>query len=974
MSVAPATHRQRRQSAVEQLRLLLKALAVVGIGMIIIPLWPSGLPEVGAQADATLPSPSAALIGSQGLDTSLPLTESAVTDVAGRGEFDGLRITVNQTANLTNQAVSITWSGGTPSTPGLEALATNYLSIMQCWGDDDGSVPENPGPPPEQCVYGARTGQFGGVSGFPLGFTSTRVIGRPGWESYDEADGPLVSGNQWREFRAVDGNVVGAHTNASFNPSESGGQFWTNPDFNVNTTNEIVAARTYGDGTGAALFQIKNSTTSPGLGCGERKLARTNADGSTSDPEVPKCWLVVVPRSTALTENAGSQFANLTEVATSPLGAAAWENRIAIPLDFTPVDSPCGFDAPLLFSGSEVPSLAIGSWQPAICAGGDLPPFNYVRVNDNSARRNFAAGAEPVVMLGGPLNELESEAVEEVYAPITISGVGIGFNLQRVPDPTFQAEFGPDLEAQRGVPVADLNLTPRLVAKLLTQSYGDALRISGQEPPLPEYDWLTDNPRSLDKDPDFLRFNPELIVFDPGSQRRMANIVFPVGDMDAIGAVWKWIAADPEAMAWLAGEPDEFGMRVNPRYSTDADLNPFRSPLDPTTRVNFPKDEPFCATYPVTKRDVTPPERCGSDWQPASSSLVDAAQFTAEASDGARMRANANALTASSYWSRETPQTPGRQAVLSVTDTASAARFGVQMARLSVAGDNRADRDFVAPTISALQAGMRSSTIDEATGFRLPNPSPSRDNAYPLTIVTHLAANPFAEGLDDTTRAAYAGLIEYAAGAGQEAGLQLGELPPGFAPLSSELQEEALAAATLMRDPSSLIETTTTTTTVPASVESTTTTTAATTVTTAPTVNTTANTTARTTNSSSNTVRPNTSSGSGSGSPTTPTSATTTTLPPATDGGTDDDAAADEPQDDTEDAADEVATTVASAAPATTVAEDVERPVTPEVTPGVGRLAVPGMGAAALATALVGLEITKRPRRRGGSSLLEGGS
>ena len=62
--------------------------------------------------------------GSQGTDTSLPATDSQIT-VNGRGRFVDLSITVNQTENLTNQAVSITWSGGSLA---ASAIASSVAS------------------------------------------------------------------------------------------------------------------------------------------------------------------------------------------------------------------------------------------------------------------------------------------------------------------------------------------------------------------------------------------------------------------------------------------------------------------------------------------------------------------------------------------------------------------------------------------------------------------------------------------------------------------------------------------------------------------------------------------------------------------------------------------------------------------------------------------------------------------------------
>ncbi len=59
----------------------------------------------------------------------------------GRGAFADLEITVNQTKNLTNQAVSVTWTGATPTIDsGGSRFGENYLQIFQCWGDDDGTI------------------------------------------------------------------------------------------------------------------------------------------------------------------------------------------------------------------------------------------------------------------------------------------------------------------------------------------------------------------------------------------------------------------------------------------------------------------------------------------------------------------------------------------------------------------------------------------------------------------------------------------------------------------------------------------------------------------------------------------------------------------------------------------------------------------------------------------------------------------
>lgn len=351
---------------------LLAALSVVSLSAMFVQI-------AGAQSATPVP-------GSQGTDTSLPLTDSAVT-VHGRGEFADLAITVNQTENLTNQAVSITWEGGTPTRSAGARFGSDFLQIMQCWGDDDGTVEGNPGPPPEQCVWGGIAGTYTGASSVVYSSTLavSRIISRTIWENYDPAVGYTdpASINVWRPFRAVDGTVVNSHVDPAFNPSVSGGNYWLNPYFDVVTTNEVGASATGPDGTGAELFQVNTGVQSSGLGCGQR--VQRNADGGRS---VPRCWIVVVPRGAAVDENAGAT--EWDGVLTSPLNPTAWASRVAIPIEFNPVDSPCSLaDTERRISGNELMLAAVSSWQPALCGGGDLPPYSYAPVGDLTARQQL---------------------------------------------------------------------------------------------------------------------------------------------------------------------------------------------------------------------------------------------------------------------------------------------------------------------------------------------------------------------------------------------------------------------------------------------------------------------------------------------------------------------------------------------------------------------------------------------------------
>jgi hypothetical protein len=68
-------------------------------------------------------------------------------------------------------------------------------------------------------------------------------------------------------------------------------------------------------------------------------------------------------------------------------------------------------------------------------------------------------------------------------------------------------------------------------------------------------------------------------------------------------------------------------------------------------------------------------------------------------------------------------------------------------------------------------------------------------------MLTYAAATP--ESLDPTSRQNYATFLQYAAGAGQTPGVNVGQLPAGYAPLPAALQTETLATANAILNPPS---------------------------------------------------------------------------------------------------------------------------------------------------------------------------
>src|SRR5262245_57909472 len=194
---AQATIRRRR------VRRLLRSIGCAAIALAVVIFVASALPLTASAAEP--------LAGSAGVDTSLPPTPSAVT-VSGRGPFSDLRISISQTADLTNQAVSVTWTGGRPS----PSVSQNVLQIFQCRGDDDGTVPDNPGPRPEQCEFGGQPFSGNLASKLPadvaISNEFTRAVDQASWPGFDPSRGVFdpETGKVWRPFKAVDGTQIDA--------------------------------------------------------------------------------------------------------------------------------------------------------------------------------------------------------------------------------------------------------------------------------------------------------------------------------------------------------------------------------------------------------------------------------------------------------------------------------------------------------------------------------------------------------------------------------------------------------------------------------------------------------------------------------------------------------------------------------------------------------------------------------------------
>jgi hypothetical protein len=377
-----------------------------------------------------------------------------------------------------------------------------------------------------------------------------------------------------------------------------------------------------------------------------------------------------------------------------------------------------------------------------------------------------------------------------------------------------------------------LNISPRIMAKILTQSYPFLIPSSTSEP-AKQIAHLAAANRSylaLNLDPDFQAINPtnyEQFPLPPA-------IVLPgPSGADAIRQVWRWITADPDAVAFLNGAEDPWKMKINPYYLPKGNVNAtvpwyLDSNKDfvetPTTRQvglsnidgtpqklaesnldSFPRDDETVAPLRLTV------ERSRFDsiqFAPYTDNLLTAARqgFRADANSKSIWdpnRINSNGTTGD--WVSTGTQVPGAKFMIVVTDSPSAARYGLSTASVQVPGNKTA---FVQPTVASMTTALSAMAATSLDNVKQVDPKLVTAAGYPMTIVTYAGVN-----LTKTTAAArttISSMLKQVTTTGQVPGTALGELPFGYVPLTPDLTAAASTGTTLIQ---SYVPPTTTTTT-----------------------------------------------------------------------------------------------------------------------------------------------------------------
>jgi hypothetical protein len=437
----------------------LRSRTISAIGAIVTLASAGGLVALYAPSDARAAGETDSAVtvkwagGNGELQQFQPDRSHMVDNADGSGhweDFKDLEVTVSQTEHLTDQAVTLTASGMSPTVLlGQPNGANNFLQVMQCWGDD-----------PNAADF-AETCQWGGYSASDVGGSTSKAS-----ELLGQATS-WTAGRDGAVFRSVGGDV----STPVVPPDGAGANAGIGAFFVASTSNELPIVPIAADGTTKASVVVQSGAAQPYLGCGDPEAAGE------------RCWLVIVPRGTysgSLADGtpcmdvfSPGAFGEVSfEQKGSPIAPQCtfWDNRIAVPLDFdNPYQSCPPGSAERRVVGSELFAEASSSWQPALCTGDDGATFSLTTNSGDLARSQLLNGQADLAAVSEPLtpdnispsDPAQLDDADLRYAPLANTSVAIGF----------VADGPRNLAGGSGTVHTDLKLTPRLVAKLLTQSF-----------------------------------------------------------------------------------------------------------------------------------------------------------------------------------------------------------------------------------------------------------------------------------------------------------------------------------------------------------------------------------------------------------------------------------------------------------------------------------------------------------------------
>jgi hypothetical protein len=506
-----------------------------------------------------------------------------------------------------------------------------------------------------------------------------------------------------------------------------------------------VYATTSPDGTGVAYIQLLTAQEAPNLGCGQGHA----------------CSLII---DAADGGNAGnghckdhSEDKGLFEYATgsssfgSQTGICAWRDRIIVPIHFAPTPTNCPVrNSQFSAIGSPMLARAMTSWQTKLCAAASPVVIRYDSTQGEPLARTDFTASPPTADVGFttlPVTSTGGAARPFTYAPVAITAESVAFGVDN---------------SRTGKQDSHLKLDPRLVLKLLTQSFNFSNEGCGNGPPHKGRtcdNGVDNDPASLFVDPEFRKLNPHFPPVSPAYPYEIPTVLS--GQSDMTTELTKWISANKDAKAFAGGSFDPWGAHVNSWYlgmklPTSA-LNSF-DPFPPIQRQFVPVF-PLSAVAQAQVNNMSP----GTQWIPV----------------------------ANGSFPPPSPEIPGTRSLFAILDQSDAAAY-----RLPVASVENPAGNYVAPTAASMTAAlsdMKTAKNGITQQFNLKNTSKKFRAAYPLTVVIY-AMVPTG-GISKRKAAKIAQWLDYVAGPGQQPGFGPGELPPGYLPLTATMRAQTLKAA-----------------------------------------------------------------------------------------------------------------------------------------------------------------------------------
>ncbi|MER7005136.1 hypothetical protein ABT297_19090 [Dactylosporangium sp. NPDC000555] len=735
-------------------------------------------------------------------------------------------VQVSQVERLkARQQIEVKWSGAHPShgvvdnQNAADALYQEYpVMIMQCRGDErSGTL--NPSTcwtqgfdqrkdnynipymfPPWRLDRDATAAQRKQVVGFPDPVPAA-------------CPGPIDQVAHYEPFVAEDKTVYRPLT--SYDKTDVCGKVLAPDMVNVEDKAAPPGNTTYAstdkDGNGSAKFVIWTGLENASLGCSAKvscslvvlPIMGMSCDETYADmPANDRPALGRQSDSAQAACRATGQH-EVNEFLPSPIGRyqvdtavtaanwwspSIWKHHFSIKLGFGTSANVCDIGdirLPVELFGSELMQEAIAQWAPAFCSDPSRFKFRQVQMGEPLAKSNLDDGKISAALVSRPPDDGDYGR-PVVNAPIAVTGFAISY----VMDDKNHNEY------------KSLKLNPRLIAKLLSESYPgrpDLTALFKDEDKLPAdhpYRAMANNPTFVSVDPEFKALNPD--VGDSLYEALSASALIALsGNSDVMWALTAYLNADPDARAFLNGEADPWGMVVNPGYKGIELPQEFWPLLDTFTDPSFTPystcglPEEFIKQFPMQPYGPLLASPVTTMMQ-----TVDRLQFG---------QSNARIRCAVFYDTSNTPvsanlspygrQRRGDRFVLGITSLAQAQYYQLNTAALQTTSTvgksakftDTTGRTFAGPGDASLKAAMRLAKPDAtANAWVMPYDTmrtPAGADAYPGTLPVYAAVATKDVPGDDPGRLAQ--LLRFAVGDGQVQGTENGQLPPGYLPLTA---------------------------------------------------------------------------------------------------------------------------------------------------------------------------------------------